>query len=371
MAELFKNLYNYNRIVIVGNGFDLALGMKTSYNDFLLDYVKTCFKEALIGPYNDPLIRITLPNYDDKNKVIKKIDSCSEIQEVITLFDNRDYKSEFLQLLINQNGNKKWVDIESLYFTILMEKVEHLKKTSMLRRDFSAINDLNFQFNSLLNSLNSYINKIDSTFRIDSLTPPLLEFSNSLFEKQTDMSAYHTHKRYSFEINNPKEVLFLNFNYTNTLLKFLERNGNKNRFYINHIHGNVKDPENSIIFGYGDDTHHYYRDIELEDSLAPLKFIKSFHYPKTDNYHNLLDFMSENKYELFIIGHSCGLSDRTLLKTIFEDDNCLAIKIFHRESKDDHFYKNISISKHFSDKQKLRKRILSFNEFSVIPQMKV
>jgi hypothetical protein len=30
----------YNRLILVGNGFDLTLGMKTSYNDFLFWYLK-------------------------------------------------------------------------------------------------------------------------------------------------------------------------------------------------------------------------------------------------------------------------------------------------------------------------------------------
>lgn len=33
-----KDEYKYNRVVIVGNGLDLAMGLKTSYTDFLLDY---------------------------------------------------------------------------------------------------------------------------------------------------------------------------------------------------------------------------------------------------------------------------------------------------------------------------------------------
>ena len=31
-----------NRLIIIGNGFDLAHGIKTSYHDFILDYLKTC-----------------------------------------------------------------------------------------------------------------------------------------------------------------------------------------------------------------------------------------------------------------------------------------------------------------------------------------
>jgi hypothetical protein len=83
-----------------------------------------------------------------------------------------------------------------------------------------------------------------------------------------------------------------------------------------------------------------------------------------------LDSLSELPFEVFIVGHSCGLSDRTLLKTIFEHDNCIGIKIYHRGNEYDHFQKNIAISRHFTDKAKLRDKILPFDQHAAIPQSK-
>ena len=34
-----------NRIIIIGNGFDLAHGLKTSYRDFIIDYWEKMKKE--------------------------------------------------------------------------------------------------------------------------------------------------------------------------------------------------------------------------------------------------------------------------------------------------------------------------------------
>lgn len=47
----------------------------------------------------------------------------------------------------------------------------------------------------------------------------------------------------------PDDIMFLNFNYTNTIKLYISR------YYLesnNHIHGNINDL-NSIIFGYGDE----------------------------------------------------------------------------------------------------------------------
>ena len=42
----------YNRIVLIGNGFDRALGLKTSYLDFILNYLKRATIEKLRNQSN-------------------------------------------------------------------------------------------------------------------------------------------------------------------------------------------------------------------------------------------------------------------------------------------------------------------------------
>ena len=50
-----------NRLVLVGNGYDLAAGLKTSYEDFLVDFFKGClFKAIKDGNYKDQLITIDI-----------------------------------------------------------------------------------------------------------------------------------------------------------------------------------------------------------------------------------------------------------------------------------------------------------------------
>ena len=41
-----------------------------------------------------------------------------------------------------------------------------------------------------------------------------------------------------------------------------------------------------------------------------------------------------------IMGHSCGNSDRTLLNTIFEHENCVSIKPFYHEWEENGEKKN-------------------------------
>ena len=61
-----------NRLIIIGNGFDLAHGLKTSSSDFLLNYLTDSLNNFFkTGIHDDPLLEIRLsddPSTNFKNK---------------------------------------------------------------------------------------------------------------------------------------------------------------------------------------------------------------------------------------------------------------------------------------------------------------
>ena len=75
-----------------------------------------------------------------------------------------------------------------------------------------------------------------------------------------------------------------------------------------------------------------------------------------------MNFINEKEYDVMVVGHSLGVSDRVLLKTLFEDDNCKLITLFHR-GEDSHFRKRIAASRHFDDKLKMRGKIKPYDEY--------
>jgi hypothetical protein len=79
----------------------------------------------------------------------------------------------------------------------------------------------------------------------------------------------------------------------------------------------------------------------------------------------VLDKLDSRPYEVVVVGHSLGLSDRVLLKTIFEHKNCIVIKLFHRGSKPNHIQKRISLSRHMDKKLEMRGKIIPYNEQDV------
>ena len=166
----------------------------------------------------------------------------------------------------------------------------------------------------------------------------------------------------------PQRTLFLNFNYTDTLNKY------KENFIVSfrdsqiiNIHGELKDCENPMIFGYGDELAEDYKVIENLNDNRYLQNVKSTNYLQTDNYKKLLSFIDSEPYQIFIMGHSCGTSDKTLLNTLFEHDNCASIKTFYyqyRDKKDNEIKDNYTdmvqnISRIFKNKPLMRKLVVN------------
>ena len=141
---------------------------------------------------------------------------------------------------------------------------------------------------------------------------------------------------------------------------------------VNYIHGQLDHAGNPIVFGFGDELDADYDKMELEKAKGFFEYIKSFWYFKTNNYHNLIRFIESEDFQVFIIGHSCGLSDRTMLNMIFEHRNCKSIKIYYYD--DGKGYNNYTeltqeISRHFKDKAEMRRRIVPFTQSQPMSQM--
>lgn len=85
------------------------------------------------------------------------------------------------------------------------------------------------------------------------------------------------------------------------------------------------------------------------------------------NYKQVLSFINSDKYQVIILGHSCGNSDRTLLNTLFEHENCVSIKPYYYQYKDketgeikDNYSDMVrNISRSFTDKKSMRDKVVN------------
>ncbi len=158
-----------------------------------------------------------------------------------------------------------------------------------------------------------------------------------------------------------------NYTFTDELYnnpKEFDKNNDKKFTEIKaiRIHGTINDKDkNPVIFGFGDELDDDYKAIEKLNNNDYLENIKSINYSETTNYKNLLNYINGDSYQIFIFGHSCGISDRTLLNTLFEHDNCASIKVFYHQKENSDNYIDIikNISRNFNDKRKMRDRVVN------------
>lgn len=413
-----------NRIILVGNGFDLAHGLSTSYKSFIEWYWDQWLYRLRTSHYKvekDELCSFTLKNDRDiwsgflwhyispivKYKGKEVIDEMLEHEDIFAI-----KMCPFLQNICNSIEEKNWVDIESEYYQCLL-KAEY------------PVEDLNRQLEFIKTKLIEYLQTIPQPCKSDAIEAlfkaPIHKkeisisalqhwydfvsarcnyderewatlFSNYGFDcKPTPAAIYgDMPERYGlprkphyiateiermFDLEylpkalTPNKTLLLNFNYTTIADKYIPET---EAFSTIHIHGELSTP-NSVIFGYGDDTDDNYAVLEKKNDNEYLKHMKTAHYWEDENYRKMRSFMELAPYQVCILGHSCGISDRTLLNELFEHDNCVSIKPYYYvqgRDKDDYLDKVYDISRNFTDAKKMRERVVNKRYCEPLPQLK-
>lgn len=368
-----------NRIILIGNGFDLAHDKKTSYKNFIESYWFNRIKKLFSSDASkDPNILCdisTWPNMSFKNQFNQsRLAGLTDPDKTFDYLDRhekstcltRHYNSEFFENINKFIEERGWVDIEYQYYKCLTNPTY-------------SPESLNSELKELTNKLVEYLNSINIEIT------PKPSIKNKIFEeiKKDDIciskqsiykkyplnnnSQYYERKKfddYGIEYTNnsdlilPDKIMLLNFNYTHLADLYIPQ---KSRFIVNHIHGELSKPE-SIIFGYGDELDDDYQKILKLNQNEYLDNMKSIHYLESKNYRNLLSFINEAPFQIYIMGHSCGNSDRTLLNTLFEHKNCITIKPFYHLKVDDtdnyiEIIKNIT--RNFTDMQLMRDLVVN------------
>lgn len=155
----------------------------------------------------------------------------------------------------------------------------------------------------------------------------------------------------------PSNIMLLNFNYTKTPELYLT---DSSKVVINYIHGKLDNPD-SVIFGYGDELDEDYKKLQELNENEALRHIKSIRYLESDRYRKVLEFIESGPFQICIMGHSCGNSDRTLLNTLFEHRNCISVKPYYYiyGQKDNYLELVQNISRNFTDMKLMRDRVVN------------
>ncbi|WP_421943324.1 AbiH family protein [Pedobacter sp.] len=375
------NAYTMNRLIILGNGFDLAHGMSTGYNDFIVWLLKRALEGAnYVEGYSDEAMIVhhlnfayTVAGFKTASHLVDFAYSKQNLSFFFTrggrlsLSDiqylENPYiivaKNEFVCNLIKKYSNCNWVDIENQYY----RELKAITKDPY--NQDQRIENLNAGLSYLITALEKYLSKQEYKKGNEAYSAILrAPIKNDELLEQEGFSEQKEIK--------PERSLILNFNYTSTVEQYLksEEPTADPHFEVSYIHGKLQDTENPIIFGFGDELDNDYAHLEQNESKGLLDYIKSFWYFKTSNYHDLVRFIDSSDYQVFILGHSCGLSDRTMLNMIFEHPRCKSIKLFYHQGEKGNNFRTLTqeVSRHFKDKGSMRKKIVPFDKSSAMPQ---
>ncbi len=406
-----------NRLIIIGNGFDLAHGMKTKYKDFVNGYLrqeigkhrggtspkKTEDKLMSIIPSKNP-VEMLHDEYNDNLTPKENLDKVRACGYEVKL-------SPFFDKIIEEIENKNWVDIEYAYYEYLcglIKKLDLPDEEVSKKKISKEIDGLNEEMKCITRKLVEYLQEQEDKYEDKNDFEMMLEIIRPLRSQEMAVSAekywkefvvqreqeknkekkfgytrlcYSSPKYRSYDGTDvyklyPEKVFLLNFNYTRYIEpKFRDTLPNVlvNAFdgdqIVHHIHGDLND-ENSIIFGYGDDSDEMYKKLSDKNDNRFLENDKTTKYMGSAKYRNILGFIKSAPFQVCIMGHSCGISDRTLLNTIFQHENCVSIKPYYYKNGDNDNYDEIikNISRCFDDKKLMRDRVVNKEYCEPLPQ---
>ncbi|GAB5398619.1 MAG: hypothetical protein Aureis2KO_02040 [Aureisphaera sp.] len=398
-----------NRLFIIGNGFDLAHSLPTSYKDFLNSFWKN-LKEESRDPMVSEIIYIDDSYFRFFNMV--EINNFESFTSALILYA-REYGYHFTEnrfVLEGPNGNilyikngffqrinqinllNNWVDVENEYYDSLkaialaegLNKEQKKQRAARLNVEFNQVRDLLVRY-----LRNEVLNKHDFDWKISKqwegtfdLLKPISIYGNDKpqlmeeFQFQADKTELIQQlKGRDLAMGTFGKIHFLIFNYTPTIDFYVGKLHSEGyQSTTNYIHGRVKNhSEYPVVFGFGDEIDEDYRKIENINDNEFLGNFKSFSYSQNGNYKALFDFIDGGKFQTVVIGHSCGLSDRVLLNSIFEHENCRSIKpiFFSKEGKDNYTDIVQNISRHFNDKSIMRRKIVNKTLIQPIPQNQI
>lgn len=337
-----------NKLIIIGNGFDLAHGLLTSYKDFMNWYFEQ-WRERLIKSHKkierDELCRFWIKQHiswiDSFYYNNLHVDGLTFIKRINDI--KKSYKitlSPFLSKILDSIETKGWVDIENDYYDLLCSYAQERKNVE--------VKILNCHLSFLKGKLVEYLKSIDKKRNHD---------GNIMHEILIPIEKREiaVHAREYCDNLDVEGIMLLDFNYTTTTSLYCD---DKN---IIHIHGELANEDN-VIFGYGDEMDDRLKDIMRLNDNEYLTNIKSVRYCETNSYKRMLAFMESGYFQVCIMGHSCGISDRTLLNTIFEHKKCVSIKPhYHRDSNGNENYSDIirNIYRNFNNPSLMRDRVVS------------
>lgn len=330
-----------NNLFILGNGFDLSHGMDTFYSHFL-NYIfqehingNQAFNKLIKVPENEEIF--DLGSFLEYFGKITNVQSRTGYQiNPLEIFIKNNLGCSFIGELISSRYTEgNWSDIEELYFRII--NFADKRYLDLTNKDF------------------------------DNFKEALQKYLRLQEENSRQMNSYM--KLFS-KLLQAGKTMVVNFNYTNTFEKlYIDTMASYNKDNIVHIHGELFRENNPIVFGYAADDNEVAQLLD-KGSNDFLINIKRHQYKKSNQEKRVKEYLDKTEdINIFIIGHSCGVSDKLILNQILNHPNIITINILYYENYNSFYNSHINIYRISNRNNQSYDKIINFIDSHRIPQI--
>ena len=333
-------------ILVIGNGFDLAHGLPTSYKDFLV------FIERYKEYYDKSRIIYDFTNITMYFRNLKE--NRSDIyNEINSLINENRWIHHFLKLKDENmlESKQTWIDFESEISKVIQTldlvkrrlKNDFYSETNQVRLDeyeFEVLYDI-FESDTKLETVNGVL----VLKEIETITNKLIEDLNKLVRcLEIYLDDYVTNeyfeklKKKEF-ITNLKIDKILSFNYTDTYKRLY----GSSHVESNYIHGmiNSKHDFNScdLILGIDEYLDNTDRN-KYVDFIQFKKFFQRIYKGTGSSYKEWLETFEIHKKEfsklrrglnIYFIGHSLDVTDKDILKDLILHEGANTTIYYHNQ----------------------------------------
>ncbi|RSI34026.1 hypothetical protein D8876_09675 [Streptococcus sanguinis] len=255
-----------HKMIIVGNGFDISAGIRSSYNNFV-----------------------------EHIRLEEKLETNEDIY---------NFNKLFLQKFDGKSLN--WNDLESIFES-------HIKEINEIT--YNSDDEIRSRYS--ITEINGYLKELEELFS-DYLSDTYESWYNYYRARRNNNKGLGVNEVYK---NIFKEADVINFNYTRTLsdLGLVQPGVNKSSSYF-QVHGSLF--EKNIIFGGGFTGNEKFTVFNVPGSMDNDKLIRIK--KDTDLFEKRTQLLAkinnyqENSVDTFIIGHSIYGSDLPFLSKVFE-----------------------------------------------------
>ena len=337
------------KILLIGNGFDLAHGLPTSYSYFLdfCDKVEKKFnfqsginekdyKTNELNDWNiDDSIKSKLYEWDkNTNNNLNKL--------FIEIYDNiKDNIWINYFLNIRYTLGKNWIDFESEISNVV-QAIETLKGYIERDEDVLKIKDTKQQI--IIYFLNIAKKSLKDVFNLNRIDGFIEDISIELDKLIRSLEIYICEFVNEIDINKENDDIktitpdyVLSFNYSNTYERIY---GQSKKVTYDYIHGKADIKNNvdtcNLVLGIDE-----YLEDDKNDKLEFIAFKKFYQriYKSTDSTYmkwvEQIKKYPEVNHNLFIFGHSLDKTDRDILKLLICNDNVTTKIYYYRKNKND------------------------------------